>query len=154
MTLNNEMLKGHLYKNYHNTLPVSKGGLEQSCLQIPAKRLQWISLFTVDVTSMTSRDHDVMSSAGRKYSNKSSSRRINCRRENGASIRPSCRQADQWRRKWGWLKRANNCPINCCRLSIRAARVCVAQPALLGNWRQLRLYAAQRRVTPYNAATR
>ena len=40
VTLNKKIVAGALYKNYHNTLSVSKGGLEQSCLQIPAKRLQ------------------------------------------------------------------------------------------------------------------
>jgi len=38
--LNKKNVAGALYKNYQNTLSVSKGGLEQSCLQILAKRLQ------------------------------------------------------------------------------------------------------------------
>ena len=44
VTLNKKMLQGHFTKNYHNTLSVSKGGLEQSCLQIPAKRNEYAVL--------------------------------------------------------------------------------------------------------------
>ena len=38
--LTRKCCRGTLQK-LSNTLSVSKGGLEQSCLQIPAKRLQW-----------------------------------------------------------------------------------------------------------------